>query len=83
VNQIVHLGGQYDSEHDFGTACGDESEDLFAHESFEETLFWQPTLFQHHIHVESPTPQQRGFVESNSFQGIDYVQMNDGSRMTK
>jgi hypothetical protein len=83
VDQIAYVGGEYDSEYDFGGACGGGSEDLFAHESFEKKLFWQPTLFQHHIHVESPTPQQRGFVESNSFQGIDYVQMNDGNRMTQ
>ena len=83
ANQIAYLGGEYDSEYGFGTAFGDESEDPFADKSLEETLFWQRALFQDHFNIESLTPQQRGVVENNSFQGNDYVQMNDGSRMPK
>jgi len=81
VNHIAYFEGGHDNEHGFGTACGDESEYPLAYKSVEE--FWQRPLFQDDLNLESLTPQQREVVEKNSFQKIDHVEVNDGSRMSK
>ena len=48
-----------------------------------DTEFWQPALYQYHFNIESPTSQQQRFVEGNSFEGVGYAQVNDGSRKFK
>lgn len=67
----------------FSSNLGTIAQACPTYELTSDSEFWQPTLFQDNHSVDGPTPQQRGFVENNSFSGIDCVQKNDGSGMSK